>query len=496
MAVDSHHPQYDEFAPYWVKLRDTYAGSDKVKSRRLTYLPATSGMIQDGMQSTTDRGYKAYQSYLLRAVFHDYVADAVKIAIGAMYCKPPTIELPEQMEPLRNAATANGETLDMLLRRINEQQLVTGRLVLLMDNPSVPDPSRPLPYFVIYNAETLINWDDGDRDASNMPRLNLAVFCETSLERQSDFSWQNVEKYRVLILGAPAENEAPGVPAVARMALVERGSVKDATEETVELKTLMYKGRTLTELPCRIINARDVVSDPDYPPLNGLADIALASYRGEADYRQNLFMQAQDTLVTVGSSEDDHRVGAGAAINLKHGGEAYYIGVSADGLSEMAKALSADKAEAAHRAGQLIDNRARPFESGEALKVRQSGQSATLTEIAIAGAFGLETMLKQMARWIGADETKVVVKPNLDFSLTGMISQELVELMSARAMGAPISLKTIHTLMEERGLTRLSLEDELKEMAKDPPIQMGTDAGGDADAPKTPGQAGNDSTGA
>jgi hypothetical protein len=164
----------------------------------------------------------------------------------------------------------------------------------------------------------------------------------------------------------------------------------------------------------------------------------------------------------------------------------------------MAKALAADKAEAAHRAGQLIDNRARPFESGEALKVRQSGQSATLTEIAKAGAFGLETILKRMATWIGANPDEVKVAANLDFSLTGMISQELVELMTARSMGAPISLKTIHTLMEERGLTRMTFEDEKTEMAKDPPIEMGTDAGGNDDPEDdepSSGESGNDVTG-
>lgn len=469
-AVDAKHPLYAKFHSMWVKCRDTYEGVDAVKAKRTTYLPATSGMIEDGMNSTTDLGYQMYQAYLTRAVFHEYMSDAIKIALGAMHCKPPTIELPPEMEFLRKNATAFNESLDLLLRRINEQQLITGRVGLLMDLPTVVDPANPQPYFAIYNAESLINWDAGDRDESNKPRLNLVVLCETGFEREADFNWIEVEKYRVLVLGDPMEDEAPGEPAVVAVGIFERGK---GTEDKGELvltgawRIPTFRGNTMKEVPFTIINSRDVVSDPDFPPLMSLAELALASYRGEADYRQSLFMQAQDTLVTVGSSEDDHRTGAGASINLKLGGEAYYIGVSADGLGEMRQALAADKAEANYRAGQMIDSRSRPFESGEALKTRQVGQTATLNEIAVSGAYGLEQALKGMAVWMGADPELVKVTPNLDFSLVGMISQELVELMTARTMGAPISLKTIHTLMEERGLTRLDYETELQEMMND-----------------------------
>jgi len=478
-------------------MRDTYAGSDRVKEERQEYLPATQGMIEDGMNASTDKGYQRYEAYLKRAVFHDFVKDAVKIAIGAMFCKPPKIDLPPEMESLRERATPNGETLEMLLRRINVEQLVTGRLGLFADFPSRPTANQ-LPYLVVYAAESIINWDDGDFDESNLPRLNLVVLCETEFERKETFEWEQVEKYRVLVLGNVDTNEPPGVPAQALFQVVEKDSGSTDAFNAEALKPFLYKGRGLSDLPFVIVNAADVVADPDYPALSGLADIALAAYRGEADYRQNLFMQAQDTLVTVGSSEEDHRIGAGASINLKHGGEAYFIGVSADGLGEMAKALAADKTEAAHRAGQLIDNRARPFESGEALKVRQSGQSATLTEIAKAGAFGLQTILRTIAVWIGADPSKVVVEPNLDFSLTGMMTQELVELMTAKAQGAPISLRTIHTLMVERGLSRLSFEQELTEIEKDPEF-LGTDVAGDNadpedDAPSA-GETSNDVTG-
>jgi len=55
-----------------------------------------------------------------------------------------------------------------------------------------------------------------------------------------------------------------------------------------------------------------------------------------------------------------------------------------------------------------------------------------------------------------------------------MNGQEIVQLMTARAMGAPVSLETIHTLMQERGITTKTLEEEAAAMEKEqdllPPI--------------------------
>ena len=50
----------------------------------------------------------------------------------------------------------------------------------------------------------------------------------------------------------------------------------------------------------QIINSCDVVSDVDDPPLLDLGNACMTIYRSDADYRQNLFMQGQDTFVTIG----------------------------------------------------------------------------------------------------------------------------------------------------------------------------------------------------
>jgi len=478
MAIDTKHPLYSEFIGDWQMMRDTYRGERRVKDNGRVYLPPTSGMLLDGMEPAQP-GWNAYQAYLRRAVFHDFVADAVEGAIGLMHHKAPIIELPPQLEPLREVATVTGETLEQLLRRINEQQLVFGRCGLLLDLPVEPDPANPLPYIAMYQAENIINWDDGARGIMTLPQLNLVVLNESEFERQMDFTWEFIEKYRLLILGDPQLNETVGVY---RSALV-RQTGQSAATEAAALNALNWtepsvRGRTLDEIPFVFVNSKDIVTSPDDPPLLGLARLALTIFRGEADYRQNLFMQGQDTLVVIGAQDTDFRVGAGASIVLPQGGDAKYVGVTSSGLPEQRQALENDKMMAANRAGQLIDTRTSQRESGEALKTRVAAQTATLNQLAITGAAGLEQILRIAATWVGANPDAVSVTPNLEFADDKIDGQTLVQYMTARTMGAPLSLRSIHGLMKEQKLTDMTFEEEVAEIESEAPRGEGTMEGG------------------
>lgn len=469
MAISSKNPLYAEFIEDWQTMRDTYRGERVVKDKGQTYLPPTSGMVVDGYGSLGSPGQAAYNAYIRRAVFPDLVADAVEAMIGIMHRKPPVINVPAAMEPMLERATPHGEGIHQLLRRINEQQLVTGRIGLFLDLPEGETLDQVLPYIATYTAETIINWDEGQVDDGRLPQLNMVVLNETENVRQGDFEWKEVEKYRVMLLGGLAADQ-DGQYRV--------GVFQGDTFNEAEMIEPSLRGNTLEQIPFVFINSKDIVPSPDDPPLLGLAKLCLAIYRGEADYRQNLFMQAQDTLVVIGSNEEEHRVGAGATIVLPQGGDAKYIGVRADGLSEQREALQNDRRAAASKAGQLVDAVSRERESGEALKIRVAAQTATLNQIALSGAAGLQHILRLAATWMGLDPEQVTVEPNLDFVEDEMAGREIVELMTAKAMGAPLSLQTIHKRLRDKDVTELSYEDEMELIEEEDPI-VGTDAGGD-----------------
>jgi hypothetical protein len=189
----------------------------------------------------------------------------------------------------------------------------------------------------------------------------------------------------------------------------------------------------------------------------GLSDLCLAIYRLEADYRQALFMQTQDTLFTKGFPEDKEkplRVGAGGRIHSPVGqnADAKYIGVTSQGLPELRTARDNDLKMAASKAGELMDASSRARESGTALEMRIGSKTATMNEIAISAGEGLQRALRDCAMWMGiSDLDSIVVKPNFEFSSREFASMEFKNLVETKMLGGPISWSAIHKWSAERG---------------------------------------------
>jgi len=416
MGLATKHPAYNAQLEAWQKCRDCYEGEDKIKSEGAKYLPPTSGQVIDGLH-IGERGSLAYLAYKMRARFPDMFGEAVRSFVGALHFKPAVIELPSALKPLIEAATVQGESLQLLLRRINEAQLVTGRIGLLFDLPAEAVSGPVLPRIATYEAESIGNWDDGAVQEPVIQTLNLVVLDESGQERQPDLSWQAVNRFRVLVLGDPETNEPAGVY---RQAVFEGEA--DPMFDPSRLFEPVLRGQVLDQLPFVFINSADLLSDPITPRLLGLANQCLGIYRGEADYRQSLYMQGQDTLVTIGPTGRDKdeptRIGAGAKIEVDLGGDAKFIGTNSSGIPEQRQAIENDKQEAAEMGGQLLDTASRQKESGEALKVRVAAQTATLKQVALTAAEGLQTLLRMEDAGRGLDNTLLGLdRRDLDYGM-------------------------------------------------------------------------------
>ena len=263
-AVQTKHPLYIENKPDWDIIRDCDKGERAIKEKGTAYLPATSGMHEKGM-GTNQPGLEMYKAYLQRAVFPKFIRPAVNALVGVMHREAAIIELPAAMEPLRENATLEGESLLALLRRINEAQVLVG---LMADVPT--GDSTSIPYIATYEAEAIINWDESRRpDGRN--RVDLVVLDESDWERTSSFGWERVAKYLVLDLVNPGEEQTKAStedpPVVeetsvyrSRLVIDDQGKqereqanrdteVTTATTEAVEGVLPSFRGQTLSELP-------------------------------------------------------------------------------------------------------------------------------------------------------------------------------------------------------------------------------------------------------
>jgi hypothetical protein len=473
MAIPSVHPKYADIAIDWTTLRDLYKGDRQVKAKGDVYLPATAGMKLDGM-GPNGVGLDAYNAYKARAVVPDYIREGVEILVGLLHQKNAIIELPAEMESLRDKATINGETLVALHRRINVEQLITGRVGLLVDLPEEPDPTTPLPYIALYAGEAVINWDD-NTETSGFNAINMVVLNESKYERANEFDWKWMNAYRVLQLGPMLTDEPEGTT-VYKQGFFTSETEAGLTYSEADMIIPMLRGKSLESIPFTFINTKDLLAAPDQPPLMGLANLCLTVYRTEADYRQSLYMQGQDTLVVIGGVRNSSgvagepeaiRTGAGARIDVDVSGDAKYIGVGSEGLSELRTAVENDRKRAQIKAGELVQSAGSQQESGVALSTRFTAQTATLNHIALSGAGGLENALRQIAKWMGADPKKVKVTPNLEFINFALDGQNFLQIMTARSMGLPISLESLHAVMADRGLTVLDFPTEMAKIAEE-----------------------------
>lgn len=441
MSVESRHPDYQLHVQDWEACRDVYDGQSSVRRRDggQRYLQPTRGMHIDGMRNG-ELGWKNYQAYLSRALLSGFFTDAVDTFMGMLWHRPTTFELGmlESYFGDDKPATSEGESLRQLLRRMHVEALVAARMLLMGELPG-EETTTVAPYLCLYRAEKATNWDDGEFELGRRV-LNLVVLDESGFVRNSALDWEWKKRFRVLQLGKLEENEETGKYLQAR---VDEGS------DSIAFEAPTLRTRPLDQIPALFVGCKSTTTEIDTPPLLALANAVLALFRMDADYRQQIHMQGQDTLFTKGvPRENITGVGAGAIIwSDNPQADAKFIGVSAAGLAETRQAIENDRALCAKKAGEMLADNSKQRESGDALAERTGRKGASLLDIAQTCAAGLQQMLRIMAKWLGAspaqiEEIKVI--PNVEFGTPKFEAEDLKKLVEVFVLNGPITLESIY----------------------------------------------------
>jgi hypothetical protein len=461
MPVESKHPEYSCHIRDWEACHDVYDGLSAVRARDSgkRYLPPTTGQWIDGMNAG-QKGLKHYEAYRDRATLSGFFCDAVDLFLGMLWHRPPTLELGplEQFFGDQRPATPDGQTLFQLLRRIHVQQLKVARLGLMGDMPE-GELSAPKPFIELYPAESIINWNDSAKNLSKR-MLKLVVLDECGPVMLPNFEWKVEERYRVLDLGTLVDDKAAPVYSVAVVH-------KSGDLDPAALETPTVRGKASKEIPFVFIGSKSSTVAIDTPPFMALCEGVLALYRMDADYRQYLHMQGQETLFTKCADDGEvSSVGAGAHINIANPkGDAKFIGVSGAGLGEMRQAIENDRMLFAKKAGEMLADNSKQRESGDALTMRVGAKGASLVDIAHTSAEGLQRMLRILARWLGSDEAeveKIRVIPNELWGSAELVTKSLLELVQAYVLNAPITLESIHDYNFKHGGTTLTWDQLIK----------------------------------
>ena len=417
MDVKTKHPSLTgERLAEWKLMRATLDGESAIKRDGETYLTKPGGFKANPAAESA-----LYSAYKSRAQFPEILAPSIAAMIGIVHGQEIDIQIPKGMEYLWEDADGNGLPLEAFHRRITRDLLVMGRYGVLADAPEGGGD----PFLSGYSADTIINWD-----------TDFWVLDESGM-RRNGFAWANVEQYRVLSMDG-----------------VYVQGLWSGTGKLAEVPVNGSGGKALPRIPFAVANARDLTPKVETPPLIGVSRAALAIYQLSADYRWQLFMSGQETLVAI-NGDPPTFVGAGAVHHMM-GGEGQtpdlkYVSPSCSGIDAHLKAMEDNRIAAIQAGARLLEQSDAVQESGSARKLRFASETATLTSIAQASCALLERSLRNVAMMMGLTEDEIVVTAPTDLLDRTMSAADLAALFGVYDAGG-MSWESYHEAGKRGGI--------------------------------------------
>lgn len=419
-SVNDRHPEYTaERVAEWELMRDVFTGESAIKSKGEIYLPMPSGFT-----ALPDKGAKAYASYKARAQVAEMLAPTIAGMMGIAHGVEIKIELPAGLEYLWENADGKGTPLEALHRRITRNLLLSGRYGLLADAPEAGGDPR----LAGYAAETIINWD-----------TEFFVLDESGKTRDG-FAWVDVKRFRVLNivdgrywqdvyetdLASPARSIVPAA----------RG------------------GKAMTRVPFAVASSVDLDPAIRTPPLIGVARSVIANYQLSADYRHQLYMSGQETLVVI-NGEAPEAVGAGACIAIQ-GAEGVtpdvkYVSPTCSGIDAHLKAMEDNRTLAVMAGAKLLEQSDKVEESGKARSLRFRSETATLLSIVQSSCALLEMGLRHAAVIAGSAPEEVIVHAPDTLAASELSPEDAAKLVDSWERGA-ISYDTLYAQLQKGGI--------------------------------------------
>lgn len=409
MGVDAKHPLYTANKSTWSRMRDVCDGDASIKAAGKLYLPAPGGLDKDD-----------YEAYKQRALFYEAMGRTVQGFVGAISRKDPVIELPSQLEPMLDNATADGMSLHELIKTICGETLLQARGGLLVDY----DEKKKQPYFAVYQTEDITNWFD-----------DTIVLHETIYEAdpKDRFNQVAVEQYRELTL-------------LNGVYTVQLWRKKPETINGVMVEWQPYgepiipnaKGRTFDRIPFFWLTPLGNTPRINKPPLLGLANVCVSHYCSSADLEHGRHFSGLPTLVVTGVNDPNQviHVGSLAAIKLMDPNAKVYYAEVAGNFASLEHALAEKQAMMAVLGAAVFHADPKGVEAAETARIRKSGETSLLMGVTTATETTLKAALECAAQWAAADGASIEVTFNREFVDTVLDGPALTGLVQAYQAGA------------------------------------------------------------
>jgi len=444
MPINSKHPQLSEYEEIYEFLEDFYDGEQVVKSKAKKYVPMLSGQSASKFKAYVDRG-----------VFYSAFSKTIDALTGSTFNVAPAIRLPEKLEYLRNDATGNGTSLTELAVSLCVEALKTGRAGLLLDRPV----DGGAPYFVMYDADDVINWRDGE----------FIVLEEDKLEPDPDdpYEVKEVEGFREIRL-----IDGQYVVRVWRENTDKKTKNKEPYIIT-ETYTPENFGKPIEYMPFVFVGPNGLDSNIGRPPLLDLANVQKISFQVSCDYANAIHVICVPTPYITGLQPDENfelKLGADSSLILPDvGSKVGFLEFQGQGLDPVRQYMDKMEQTMAALGARVAEgkNNKTLIETATGSRIREALAVSTLGSILATVEMGLNKCLKWAAEWEGAnpEEAEIVLNKEL---VSAEMSPNMVQALIQAVQAGLMSYETFYAKLSDAGLAEpgVSAEEEFKRIEK------------------------------
>lgn len=438
-----NHRTYQEHRASYDKIRDVIAGEDRLKNAGAQYLPEPEGMTP-----------KQYTRYVQGSSFYAVAERTLRGMVGSVTRNNPILELPSRIATMREAATFEGHSLDVLLEDALRETLSIGRYAMLLDYPTDGAAPGSAPFISTFNAESILDWKEelvGGRQKLTYLRLH---------ETNDDLEGTGVEQHLVLTL-EPAYT-------VKRFHVTTKrnGPAIQSIEEIQIGEDIIpvINGSPLFDVPAVVVSPYNLKADVEKPPFLDLVNVNLAHWRNSADYYWSLYLTSQPTPWVSGAINEKNKptqIGSGAFWVLPQGAQAGMLEFTGAGIAAQKTALDDLTAQMATLGARMVYDGKGRNETTDTAKLRHRSELSLLHSSVNMVEAAILKLLRLAAEWTSENPADVSLKLHRDFTTTQMDPATLTALIKAWQAGA-ISHDTLLMNMKKGELMDVNraLDDE------------------------------------
>ena len=389
----------------YIDLHDFFEGERKVKSEGQRYTPKLEG--QD---------LKRYQEYVSFGILYNALARTRQGLKGAILRKPVDIQFPENLKPILDTIMKNGSSIYDVTRDICDAVLGYGRIGAMVDIDV-----KGQPYISLYDAANILDTEMEENKKKIILREIIEKPEPAELRRHLELInntfivtvYQRDDNGELVKLAPTKNNPNPRIP--------------------------KYKGKPLNFIPFTFFGSSSNTPEPSRPPLLDLLNILKGHWRLTVAYQYGLHFAALPTPCFAGFNFEEGQaiaLGPGAAHHSPDSAaKSWFLQTGGAGLADIEHGLDRLEKQMAIVGARLLEGQKASVEAAETIRLRSSGDTATLSDIAGNIENGLTKVLQKIGFWLGVPAKNCRVSVNKDFVSARLTPQEITSLLQAVQAG-------------------------------------------------------------